>query len=54
MANADYEQLKHHLQRGKDNGITKDEIVETVTQLAFYVGCRIGWKVLQMTKDIRK
>ena len=54
MANADYEQLEHHLQRGKDNGITKDEIVETVTQLAFYVGWPKVWTVLKMAKEIWK
>ena len=54
MANADYEQLKHHLQRRKDNGITKDEIVETVTQLAFYVGWPKAWTVLKMAKEIWK
>lgn len=52
MTNGDYEQLKHHLQHGKDNGITKDEIVATVTQLAFYVGWPKAWTVLKMAKEI--
>ena len=30
--------LKSHLELGKRNGITKTEIVEMVTHLAFYVG----------------
>lgn len=54
MMNGDYEQLKYHLQHGKGNGITKDEIVETVTQLAFYVGWPKAWTVLKMAKEIRK
>ena len=54
MTNGDYEQLKYHLQQGKDNGITKDEIVETVTQLAFYVGWPKAWTVLKMAKEIWK
>ncbi|MDO3393662.1 carboxymuconolactone decarboxylase family protein [Ligilactobacillus sp. 110_WCHN] len=54
MTNGDYEQLKYHLQHEKDNGITKDEIVETVTQLAFYVGWPKAWTVLKMAKEIWK
>lgn len=54
MTNGDYEQLKYHLQHGKDNGITKGEIVETVTQLAFYVGWPKAWTVLKMAKEIWK
>lgn len=30
--------LQGHLQTGKENGITKNEIVEIITQLAFYTG----------------
>ena len=30
--------LKYHLINAKNNGITKTEIVEMVTHLAFYVG----------------
>ncbi len=30
--------LKSHLQRAKTNGITKDEMVEVLTHLAFYAG----------------
>ena len=33
-----YPQLKSHLILGKEHGITKDEAVEIVTQLAFYCG----------------
>ncbi len=32
------EQLRHHLQRARENGITKDEVVEIITHLAFYTG----------------
>ena len=32
------EQLKGHLQRALDNGVTKDEISEVITHLAFYAG----------------
>jgi 4-carboxymuconolactone decarboxylase len=32
------EQLRHHLQRARDNGVTKEEVVEMITHLAFYAG----------------
>jgi len=33
-----YPQLKSHLVLGKEHGITKEEAVEIVMQLAFYCG----------------
>jgi 4-carboxymuconolactone decarboxylase len=32
------EQLGFHLRRALDNGVTKDEIAEVITHLAFYAG----------------
>jgi len=32
------EQLRSHLQRARDNGVTKDEVIEMITHLAFYAG----------------
>jgi 4-carboxymuconolactone decarboxylase len=32
------EQLRSHLQRARDNGVTKDEVAEMITHLAFYAG----------------
>ena len=32
------EQLPFHLDRGMDNGLTRDELAETITHLAFYAG----------------
>jgi 4-carboxymuconolactone decarboxylase len=32
------EQLRGHLERALQNGVTKDEIVELITHLAFYAG----------------
>ncbi len=32
------EQLRGHLARALDNGVTKDEIAEIITHLAFYAG----------------
>lgn len=33
-----FPQLKSHIAIGKEHGITKEELVEVVTQLAFYCG----------------
>lgn len=32
------EQLRAHLQRARENGVTKEEVVEVITHLAFYTG----------------
>jgi 4-carboxymuconolactone decarboxylase len=32
------DQLRSHLARARDNGVTHDELVETITHLAFYAG----------------
>jgi 4-carboxymuconolactone decarboxylase len=32
------DQLRSHLARARDNGVTEDEIVESITHLAFYAG----------------
>ena len=32
------DQLRSHLQRARDNGVTEQELVEAITHLAFYAG----------------
>ena len=32
------DQLRSHMARARDNGVSKDELVETLTRLAFYAG----------------
>src|SRR5215218_9997422 len=32
------DQLRSHLQRARDNGLTQDELIEAITHLAFYAG----------------
>jgi 4-carboxymuconolactone decarboxylase len=36
------EQLRGHIARGLDNGLTEDEIIEAITQMAFYGGWPTG------------
>lgn len=44
--------LLHHIQRGKENGITRQEIAEVLTQLAFYAGWPKAWAALRMAKQV--
>ncbi|MFP7153423.1 carboxymuconolactone decarboxylase family protein [Weissella paramesenteroides] len=52
IAMGDTEQLVAHLQIGKNNGITKDEIVAEITHLAFYVGWPKAWSAFNRAKEI--
>ncbi|MCF6515470.1 carboxymuconolactone decarboxylase family protein [Lactobacillus sp. S2-2] len=45
-------QLKAHFQIAKDNGVTKEEMVEVVTQLAFYAGWPKAWAAMNLIKEI--
>mgnify|MGYP000706427422 CR=1 FL=1 len=44
--------LKHHLAAAKANGVTKEEMVEIITQLGFYAGWPKAWAVFPMAKEI--
>lgn len=44
--------LKSHIKRAKDNGVTKEEMVEILTQLAFYGGWPKAWAAFYMAKEI--
>ena len=46
------EQLEHHLQFAKQNGVTKEEIADIITQLAFYVGWPKAWSAFNKAKEI--
>ena len=44
--------FKSHLIRARENGITKDEIVEVITHLAFYAGWPKAWAAFRMAKEV--
>lgn len=44
--------LKYHIQTAKDHGVTKDEMVEIITQLGFYVGWPKAWAAFNMAKEV--
>lgn len=46
------ESLKSHLIKAKENGVTKEEIVEIITQLAFYTGWPKGWAVFALAMEV--
>lgn len=47
-----YPQLKAHLQMGKEHGITREEAVEIVTQLAFYCGWPKAWSTFPLIREV--
>lgn len=47
-----FPQLKAHIAIGKEHGITKEEVVEVVTQLAFYCGWPKAWSTFPIIEEI--
>jgi 4-carboxymuconolactone decarboxylase len=45
------EQLRHHLQRARDNGVTKEEVVEVITHLAFYTGWPNAMNAIRVARE---
>lgn len=54
MAQGLFPQVKSHIILGKKHGITKEEIVEIVTQLGFYCSWAASWNVFPMIEEIYK
>src|SRR5580658_2050999 len=52
MAMGRYEQLTGHLGRALDNGVTKDEIAELITHLAFYSGWPGSMTAARIAKEV--
>lgn len=44
--------FESHIAMGKAHGITKTEIVEVITQLAFYCGWPLAWKAFPIVDKI--
>ena len=45
------EQLPFHLRRALENGVTKDELVELITHLAFYSGWPTAMTAMRLAKE---
>jgi 4-carboxymuconolactone decarboxylase len=46
------EQLGSHLQRALDNGLSKDELVQAITHLAFYAGWPSAMSAMGQLKQL--
>ena len=46
------EQLRSHLTRARDNGVTQEEIIETITHLAFYSGWPNAVTAIGVAKEV--
>jgi len=46
------DQLKSHIKLGLQNGLTEDEIVETITHMAFYSGWPSAVSAVAIAKDV--
>ncbi|MDE6575573.1 MAG: carboxymuconolactone decarboxylase family protein [Muribaculaceae bacterium] len=44
--------LLYHLQEAKNNGITRTEIAEILTHIAFYAGWPNAWGAFRLAKDV--
>lgn len=44
--------LLHHLQSAKNNGITRTEVAEIITHIAFYAGWPKAWAAFRLAKDV--
>lgn len=44
--------LLHHLQAARKNGITRTEVAEIITHVAFYAGWPKAWAAFRLAKDV--
>ena len=52
IAGGNTEQLRGHLLRAKDNGLTETELKEVITHLAFYAGWPKAMSAIAVTKSV--
>jgi 4-carboxymuconolactone decarboxylase len=46
------DQLRFHLSRAVENGVTQTELIETITHLAFYAGWPCAMTAIQLAKEV--
>ena len=44
--------LQFHIQNAKNHGVSKEEMSEVLTQLAFYAGWPKAWAAFRMAKEV--
>ena len=52
MAQGLFPQLKSHFELGKKHGVTKEEAIEIVTQIAFYSGWSKAWSAFPLIQEV--
>lgn len=52
MAQGLFPQLKSHIAIGKEHGLKKEEIIEVITQLAFYTGWPKAWSAFPIVNEV--
>ena len=52
IAGGNTEQLRFHLKRATDNGVTEAELIETITHLAFYAGWPKAMSAINVAKEV--
>ena len=52
IAGGDAEQLRFHLGRAKENGVTEEELIEAITHLAFYAGWPKAMTAANVAKQV--
>jgi len=45
-------ELAFHLEKALENGVTRDEIIETITHLAFYAGWPPAMTALRIAREV--
>jgi 4-carboxymuconolactone decarboxylase len=51
-AAGDYDQLAFHLGRAQENGVTRAELIEALTHVAFYAGWPKGMGAINVAKRV--
>ena len=46
------EQLRFHLTRAIENGVTQQELIEVITHLAFYCGWPLAFSAMSVAKEL--
>ena len=44
--------LKYHIAPAKEHGVTREEMVEIITQLAFYAGWPKAWAAFPVAREV--
>lgn len=51
-AGGDTDQLRFHLGRAVENGLTQEELIEAITHVAFYAGWPKGMAAMTVAKEL--